>query len=308
MIECQAHIVIQRRHRIEHKPLIVPGSSGMAESAQGVCHGHGSCALTHRAETFNQVAALYDRARPPYPQALLDDLIALTGIQAGDHILEIGSGTGHFTIPLADLGMRITAVEPGQNLAAITRAKLAEHPDAVVVECTFEDYELPPEPFDHVVSATAFHWVDPQIRVVKSGAALKPGGYLAIIQTYWGVGAQRDVFEVRSQRCYDRWRRGDEPRYVPPVIAELPDTRPDLAEAEAFTVAAHRLYEQVNHYTTSSYLDLVRTFATIQELDSATREGLLACLGQLIDEEFGGELERSDTRELWLAKFSGAAG
>jgi hypothetical protein len=68
----------------------------------------------------------------------------------------------------------------------------------------------------------------------------------------------------------------------------------------------HRVYEQVNHYSTASYLDLLRTWSNIQGLDAAARDGLLTCLGLLIDSEFGGKLSRSDTRELWLAKAIGA--
>ena len=74
--------------------------------------------MTRRPESFNEVAALYDRARPLYPQPLIDDLLALTGVRAGDHVLEIGCGTGQITLPLAERGLTITALEPGADLAA----------------------------------------------------------------------------------------------------------------------------------------------------------------------------------------------
>jgi SAM-dependent methyltransferase len=262
--------------------------------------------VTRRPESFNEVAALYDQARPLYPQAVIDDLFALTAAQAGGHVLEIGCGTGQMTVPLAERGLRITALEPGADLAAIARTKLAAYPDAEVVQRRFEDYELPPEPFDLVVSATAFHWVDPEIRVTKSATALKPGGYLAVIHTHWGVGTHRDAFSARSQFCYERWEPEAEPAFVPPVTADLPTSSPELDDSPNFASIEHRLYEQVNHYSTASYLDLLRTFSNIQGLDAAAREGLLTCLGQLIDSEFNGKLARSDTRELWLAKASGA--
>lgn len=176
----------------------------------------------------------------------------------------------------------------------------------MVVGRRFEDYELPPERFDLVVSATAFHWVDPAIRVTKSALALKPGGYLAIIHTHWGVGTRRDAFSARSQSCYERWEPDAEPGFVPPVIADLPATRPELADSPSFASIEHRVYEQVNHYSTASYLDLLRTFSNIQGLDARARDGLLTCLGQLINGEFDGKLARSDTSELWLARTIGA--
>jgi SAM-dependent methyltransferase len=261
--------------------------------------------MTRRPESFNEVAALYDEARPLYPQAVIDDLFALTGARPGNRVLEIGCGTGQITVPLAERGVYITALEPGAELAAIARAKLAVYPDAVVIERRFEDYDLPPEPFDLVVSATAFHWVDPKIRVTKSATALKPGGFLAIIHTHWGVGEDRDAFSVRSQPCYERWDPEAEPGFVPPVIADLPTTRPEL-DSPTFDSIEHRLYEQVNHYSTASYLNLLRTFSNIQGLDAGAQEGLLTCIGRLVDGEFNGKLARSDTRELWLAKASNA--
>ncbi len=258
--------------------------------------------MTRRPDSFNKVAALYDAARPLYPGAVLDDLIALTGIQPGDRVLEIGCGTGQITVPLAERGLCITALEPGADLAAIARAKLVAHPGAAVVERRFEDYDLPLVPFDLVVSATAFHWVDPGIRVTKAARALKPGGYLAIIHTHWGMGAHRDAFFLRSQPCYERWDTEAEPGFVQPVIADLPATRLELAESPSFGSVEHRVYEQLNDYSTASYLNLLRTFSNIQGLDTAARDGLLACLGQLIDAEFNGRLTLSDTRELWLAR------
>jgi ubiquinone/menaquinone biosynthesis C-methylase UbiE len=263
--------------------------------------------MTRRPDSFNEVAALYDAARPRYPDAVLDDLVALTGIQPGDQVLEIGCGTGQITVPLAERGLCITALEPGADLAAIARSKLAAYPGAGVVESRFEDYELPREPFDLVVSATAFHWVDPAIRVAKAARALKPGGYLAIIHTHWGLGTHRDTFGVRSQACYERWETEAEPGFVQPVIADLPTSRPELADSPSFGSVEHRVYEQRNDYSTASYLNLLRTFSNIHGLDTAARDGLLTCLGRLLDDEFSGRLTRSDTRELWLARAAGSA-
>jgi protein-L-isoaspartate O-methyltransferase len=68
--------------------------------------------------TFDQAAGLYGRARPGYPPALFDDLADLTGIRPGSRVLEIGPGTGQATLPLAERGGRVVAVELGPDLAA----------------------------------------------------------------------------------------------------------------------------------------------------------------------------------------------
>src|SRR5215204_4640687 len=134
--------------------------------------------------TFDEDAERYDRARPGYPAAVFEDLLALTELGPGARVLEIGCGTGQATVPLAERGCRIVAVELGAELAAVARRNLARFPDVEVVTGAFEDWPLPPEPFDLVLSATAFHWIDPGVRVVKSAEALRPGGTLATIATY----------------------------------------------------------------------------------------------------------------------------
>ncbi|HEY5988888.1 MAG TPA: class I SAM-dependent methyltransferase [Streptosporangiaceae bacterium] len=106
--------------------------------------------------TFTEDAELYDRARPGYPPEMFDDLVELAGIGPGCRVLEIGCGTGQATVPLAERGCRIVAVELGAAMAGIARDRLARCPAAEVVTSSFEAWPLPPEPFDVVLAATAF--------------------------------------------------------------------------------------------------------------------------------------------------------
>jgi SAM-dependent methyltransferase len=132
--------------------------------------------------TFNEDAERYDRARPRYPVQLFDDLAAAAAPPAAP-LLEIGCGTGQATVALAERGYRIVAVELGPEMAVVARRNLARFDGVEVVTAAFEDWPLPDEPFDVVFSATAFHWVDPAVRVSKSADALRPGGILATVGT-----------------------------------------------------------------------------------------------------------------------------
>ena len=84
--------------------------------------------------TFDEVAELYDRHRPGYPEALFEDLVALSGLAPAGRILEIGAGTGQATRPLARRGFRVLCLEPGAALARVARRKLAEFPRVEVLE------------------------------------------------------------------------------------------------------------------------------------------------------------------------------
>src|SRR6266853_6040490 len=95
---------------------------------------------------FNEVPELYDRVRPAYPDELFADLVAITGIDRGSSVLEVGCGTGQATRSLAALGCSVTAIEPGAGMAAIARQRLANFPAVHIDNATFERWD------DHGVS------------------------------------------------------------------------------------------------------------------------------------------------------------
>ena len=127
------------------------------------------------AATFDSAAALYQRARSEYPAALYERLLEVTGLQAPAALLEVGCATGKATLPLARVGFRITALEPGAALAAAARANVVGY-DVDVVEARFEDWEPNGAVFDLVFAATAWHWVDAEVRYPKAAAVLRPHG------------------------------------------------------------------------------------------------------------------------------------
>ena len=102
-------------------------------------------------------------------------------------MLEIGCGTGQATLPFARQGYSITALEPGRNLAALAARNLAAFPQVDIRTATFEDWTGAAGQYDLVMSATAFHWVSPEIRYLKSAQALAPDGWLALI---WNMEAE----------------------------------------------------------------------------------------------------------------------
>ena len=132
------------------------------------------------------MAAEYDTYRPTYPAELVDR--ACADLAAGDPVLEVGCGTGQLTRSLAARGLQVTAVDPGKRLLTLA----AEGLDGVrFVNATFETAELSKGGFGAVFSASAFHWVDPDVSWSRAAGALSPGGRLALLQ-HCGVAAEDD--------------------------------------------------------------------------------------------------------------------
>jgi ubiquinone/menaquinone biosynthesis C-methylase UbiE len=141
-------------------------------------------------KVFDEIAAEYDRHRPTYPDELIDQACQAAGIGSGDHVLEVGCGSGQLTRGLAARGLRVTALEPGKSLIALARQNLEGAGAVEFVNTQFEDALLPCEQFRAVFSASAFHWVDPKVSWRKAADVLVPGGTLALVQ-YCGLEEPR---------------------------------------------------------------------------------------------------------------------
>ena len=100
------------------------------------------------------VADVYDRVRPGYPDEALDALVTLARLPRRGRILEAGAGTGQLTVPLAERGYHVTAVEVGEHLAERLRRNVREYDDVDVICARFEDVQLRQSSFDLVTAAT----------------------------------------------------------------------------------------------------------------------------------------------------------
>lgn len=151
---------------------------------------------------FDDAAQTYQRTRPVCPPRLFDDLICLAGLAPGDRVAEIGCGTGQATVPLAERGLAVTAVELGANLAAVARRRLAGFPQTRVLTTSFETWEPDDVPFDAVVAFSSLHWIDPHLRYAKPAALLKPGGAMVVAGCQWARPADAGPFWVDVQEDY----------------------------------------------------------------------------------------------------------
>ncbi len=146
---------------------------------------------------FNEIADDYDRHRPAYPDALIDQACAVAGIGAGAPVLEIGCGTGQLTRSLLARGLRVTAIEPGERLIARARDQLQDLGDVRFVNARLEVATLPRAHYGAVFCASAFHWIDPDVSWRMAANALLDGGTLALV-SYFGLQEPRSDQDQQS--------------------------------------------------------------------------------------------------------------
>jgi SAM-dependent methyltransferase len=181
----------------------------MPYHSRSVAQSHG--------KVFNEVAVEYDRNRPSYPDALVDRACELAGLSEGDRVLEIGCGTGQLTRSLLARGLCVTALEPGDQLIGVAEEALKDAGDVEFVHARFEDMQLLGESYEAVFSASAIHWVDPDLSWRKIADALAPDGTLALIQ-YFGLQEPRSVDDQQALLSAVR-------RHAPKIAAAWPTYR-----------------------------------------------------------------------------------
>lgn len=117
-------------------------------------------------------AELYDR-KHEFVSQLATDLVELLSPKPGEHILDLGCGTGHLTYKIATSKAEVLGIDSAATMIEKARANYPDlHFELVnAAELTFI------EQFDGVFSNAVLHWVKPPEKVIAGvWKALKPGG------------------------------------------------------------------------------------------------------------------------------------
>jgi SAM-dependent methyltransferase len=251
---------------------------------------------------FGRVAELYERVRPSYSDAVIDELIVHGGLQPGARVLEVGAGTGKATRMLAERGLAVHALEPDAAMAQVARRTCSGYPLVTVEQITFEMWRRR-ELVSAVVSAQAWHWITPAVRYIRASEALAPGGTLASIWTFprW----------ASMPLCAGL--RGAYHETVPELAADFPmhaaseptdlagDWHAEVASCGGFSDPQVREHRWSLSYSTSAYLDLLQTHQDHILLEPAKRQLLLSAISGVIDDA-GGAITVDFATRLCLAR------
>jgi SAM-dependent methyltransferase len=148
-------------------------------------------------KVYETIADEYDERIPG--NGIVDEIFTdseadflLGKVRPDDDVLDMGCGTGRFTIPLAERARSVTGLDMSPMMLATARKKLADRGlDASLHEGDMADLPFPDASFDAVVSMLALMHIPRQDRqqVFREVArVLRPGGRLL-------VGVKNSVFE-----------------------------------------------------------------------------------------------------------------
>jgi SAM-dependent methyltransferase len=247
-----------------------------------------------RARSFGAVARDYDRARPSYTAAMVDDVVALL---PGRDVVEVGAGTGKATVLFGVRGLTMTCIEPDAQMAAVLAENTRLLPNVSVVVSAFEDFQSDGL-YDGLLAAQSWHWTSPEHRWVKAASLLREGGLLAL---FWNReladltplgSAVADVYRRHGLKDSNQQSPGRTPPAWP---------RDEMEKLPTFADVEVRTYHSVHSYSTAAWLAYAASTSNLLILEQAPRAEILADIAKVIDDA-GGVLEVHRRCDLYLAR------
>jgi SAM-dependent methyltransferase len=229
------------------------------------------------AESFGADAERYDRARPGYPGALVERIVAAS---PGRDVVDVGCGTGIAARQFHAAGCRVLGVDPDARMAGLARQTGVE-----VEVATFEAWESAGRAFDAVIAGQAWHWVDPVAGAVKAAQALRPGGRLAV---FWNVFQPPpglvEAFAAVYRRVqpglpFNPWAWAAPDGYLAMCAAAAGGIR----QAGAFGEPEQWRFDWDRRYARGQWLELVPTAGGHSQIPPAKLAELIAGIGAAID-------------------------
>jgi SAM-dependent methyltransferase len=238
-----------------------------------------------RSRLFDQQAEAYDRFRPTYPDAVIDELLG--PVPAGLDVLDVGCGTGIASRQMAERGSRVLGVELAPRMAEIARGH------GIKVEiAAFEGWNAAGRTFDRVTSAQAWHWLDLPIATAKAASLLRPEGRLGLI---WNSGCQPDDLADVLEEVYasvvplgsHRPFRG----YAADRLSDFKtglDSEIDAISAEPdFGAPTEKWFPWTRTYRRDEWLNQLLSRSDHAALESTVRDRLFEAIGAAIDDQGG---------------------
>jgi SAM-dependent methyltransferase len=250
------------------------------------------------AQSFGTDAERYDRARPRYPDVMVQHIM---DVSPGPDVLDVGIGTGILARQFAAHGGRVSGVDPDERMAGVARRHGFE-----VEIARFEEWDPAGRRFDAVVAGQAWHWVDAAAGASKAAEVLRPDGRLAV---FWNTFEPPPALGRAFTEVYERVLPGSPFARAAAPGLDAYDALGDRAvegmrEAGGFGEPERWHFEWEHTYTRESWLDQVPTNGGMHQLPAGTLAELLDGLGLAID-AVGGRFMMHYATKVVIAELEG---
>ena len=196
----------------------------------------------------------------------------------------------------------ITGLEIEEKQVQYLLKKYSEYHNFNSICSSFEEFNGLNETYDLIFSATAFHWIKPEVGYPKAYKLLKKDGVMAV---FWHMSS---IIEPKTEML-------NEIRNIYRKLAPEFDDYLSLEEAEdlhnrriseiqtnnLFNKPGSNVYRWEDEYTTERYLKLINSISDFHDLDNDKKKAILDTVGNYIDSKKGKIVVPQEVR-LYMAK------
>lgn len=249
--------------------------------------------------TFDTVASTYEKIRPGYVDELYQRIFDYIPISESSNVMEIGIGAAQATLPILQMGCKLTAVEYGEHFLERCRKKFRNYAEFSIITGKFEDVDFKTEAYDLIFSASAFHWIPEQIGYPKVFSLLKSGGAFARFANHPFEDKGRQELSDEIQKLYFIYMNTAS-RPVEYDV-EAAERRAGIASKYGFKDITYEVYQRTRTFSAKEYISLLGTYSDHIAIEESRRKEFFCRIEQVIN-KYGGEITIYDTIDLQLAR------
>lgn len=193
--------------------------------------------------------------RPDYADSAIDTMLSTFGVAAGAHACDIGAGVGHLTLMLAARGLKVTALEPNDDMRSIGIDRCRHYGAIAYQEATGEKTGQADGAFDCVTFGSSFNVTDRAATLIETARILKPKAWFGAM---WNHRDLTDPIQVEIETIIQRAIPGY-------GYGTRREDQTDVIDASGLFGPVERIQGTVRHtQTLAECVEAWRSHATLQ--------------------------------------------
>ena len=212
----------------------------------------------------------------------------LSDLRSSARVLEVGCGTGQATLQLARRGYMIDSIDIGKRMVSLAQRKCSFCQNVHFQIGKFENLRFEPSSYDLVFSAEAFHWIEPELRIIKAAHLLTKKGCLSLLYNYPGKSTDKtmeslkEIIEKESGGKLSTWD----------YMEEITGWKKEIEGSGLFSVTKCRRHKWTAYYNATSYVGLFRTYSDFLSLPKPVQVRIATRIRDVVIRN-GGKIRRS---------------
>jgi ubiquinone/menaquinone biosynthesis C-methylase UbiE len=122
--------------------------------------------------------------RADYSFFAIDSMIRIMGLKDGNSVADIGAGVAHLTLHLLRNGLKVTAIEPNDDMRTHGKIRTESYENVEWLEATCENTLQNDSTFEAVFFGSSFNVCEKDITLSEVNRVLKKNGWIGILYNH----------------------------------------------------------------------------------------------------------------------------